>query len=62
MRLGLLPGYDPHLLTDEEYCGRRAAFTIEAWLETLAIEEALDEHDCTIERRFFWVGREYLFK
>jgi len=33
-----------------------------AWLETEAIEKALQWHTCGIERAFMYNGREFLFK
>jgi hypothetical protein len=33
-----------------------------AWLETEAIEKALQWHTCSIERAFMFLGREFLFK
>ena len=39
----------------------KAEFAVRAWVETLAIEEALDAHDCSAERARFFVGREYIF-
>jgi len=32
-----------------------------AWLESEAIERALDAHTCNVERAFIYHGREYLF-
>ncbi|KAJ7108623.1 hypothetical protein C8R44DRAFT_636323 [Mycena epipterygia] len=39
----------------------KGQFAIKAWLETDAIEEALNRHTCDIERAFLFLGREYLF-
>jgi hypothetical protein len=40
----------------------RRDFAMRAWIETEAIEEALEWHTCSIERAFMFNGREYLFK
>ena len=32
------------------------------WMETEAIEKALQQHTCGIERAFMYNGREFLFK
>ena len=40
----------------------KADFAIRAWLETEAIEEALNKHVCGVERSSMYSGREYLFK
>ena len=39
----------------------KATFAVRAWIETVAIEEALDGHDCLGERALLFFGREYLF-
>ena len=40
----------------------RRDFAMRAWLETEAIEKALQWHTCGIERAFMYNGREFLFK
>ena len=40
----------------------RGNFAMRAWLETEAIEEALQRHTCSIERSFMFNGREFLYK
>jgi hypothetical protein len=40
----------------------RRDFAMRAWLETEAIENALEWHTCGIERAFMYNGREFLFK
>jgi hypothetical protein len=37
-------------------------FAMHAWMETEAIEKALGQHTCGIERAFMYHGREFLFK
>jgi hypothetical protein len=44
--------------TDSE----KADFGMAAWLEVDALEEALNNHTCGLERAFLFQGREYLFK
>ena len=39
-----------------------SVFAMRTWMETEAIEEALNQHTCGIERAFFFHGREFLFK
>lgn len=43
---------------DEE----KAERAMKVWLETEAIDEALNRHSCGVERACLFVGREYLFK
>ncbi|KAI0033659.1 hypothetical protein K488DRAFT_17648, partial [Vararia minispora EC-137] len=38
-----------------------ASFAMRAWLESEAIERALNAHTCSIERTLIYYGREYLF-
>ncbi|VDB94213.1 unnamed protein product [Peniophora sp. CBMAI 1063] len=38
-----------------------AAFAMKAWLETEAIEKALNVHTCSVEPAMLYHGREYLF-
>lgn len=45
-------------VTDAE----KARFGMAAWLEVDRLEEALNRHDCGLERAFLFQGREYLFK
>jgi hypothetical protein len=40
----------------------KARFGMAAWLEVDALEEALNNHNCGLERAFLFQGREYLFK
>ena len=40
----------------------KAAFAIQAWIESVTIEDALDLHACSTERALIFFGREYLFK
>ncbi len=40
----------------------KAQFALKAWLETDAIEDALNKHTCAIEKAYIFHGREYLFK
>lgn len=40
----------------------RAEFAMRIWIETEAIEKALQKHMCGIERAFMYHGREFLFK
>ena len=40
----------------------RSVFANAVWREAEAIEMALDEHTCQLERAFLFQGREYLFK
>ena len=44
-------------MSDDE----KAAFAVGAWIESTAIEEALDAHTCGCDRAFMFQGREYLF-
>jgi len=37
-------------------------FAMRAWIETEAIEEALEWHTCNVEKAFVYHGREILFK
>jgi hypothetical protein len=37
-------------------------FAMRAWIETEAIEEALERHTCNVEKAFVYHGRETLFK
>ena len=39
-----------------------SVFAMRAWMETEAIEEALKQHTCSVERAFFFHPRELLFK
>jgi len=39
----------------------RRDFAMRAWMETEAIEKALERHTCSIERAFMFHGREFLF-
>ena len=39
-----------------------SSFAMNAWLESEAIERALNAHTCNVERAFIYHGREYLFK
>ncbi|KAI0754627.1 hypothetical protein C8Q80DRAFT_1266220 [Daedaleopsis nitida] len=39
----------------------RARFTMQAWLEVDAIENALDQHTCELERNYGYQAREMLF-
>ena len=41
---------------------QRAQFAINAWLETEAIEDALNQHVCNLESRMAYQAREFLFK
>lgn len=43
----------------EEEKGERA---MKVWLETEAIDAALNRHSCGVERACLFIGREYLFK
>ncbi|KAH9993706.1 hypothetical protein BJV74DRAFT_760416, partial [Russula compacta] len=38
-----------------------SVFAMRTWMETEAIEEALNRHTCGVERAFFFHGREFLF-
>jgi hypothetical protein len=49
--------HDP-TATDTE----KAHFGVNAWLEADALEHALNQHTCGLERMFIFQGREYLFK
>jgi hypothetical protein len=49
--------HDVHA-TDAE----KARFGMDAWLEVDALEKALNNHSCGLERAFLFQGREYLFK
>ncbi|CDO69275.1 hypothetical protein BN946_scf185042.g177 [Trametes cinnabarina] len=42
--------------------GERAQFALKAWLEIEALEGALDQHTCGLERNFGFQAREMLFK
>ena len=44
-------------LSDSE----RATFAMQAWLEVDAIENALNQHTCELERNFGYQAREMLF-
>ncbi|KAG8884790.1 hypothetical protein FRB97_003311 [Tulasnella sp. 331] len=37
-------------------------FAMRAWMETVAIEEALDAHNCKLEQTLWYQTREYIFK
>lgn len=37
-------------------------FAMRAWIETEAIDEALQWHTCSVEKSFVYHGREILFK
>jgi hypothetical protein len=37
-------------------------FAMRAWIETEAIEDALEWHTCNVEKAFVYHGREILFK
>jgi hypothetical protein len=37
-------------------------FAMRAWIETEALEEALQWHTCGVEKAFAYHGREVLFK
>jgi len=39
----------------------KAQFAMTAWLESYAIDDALNKHTCDIERSYMFLGREYLF-
>jgi hypothetical protein len=39
----------------------KAAFAVNAWIESTVIEEALDAHTCGCDQAFLFQGREYLF-
>lgn len=39
----------------------KAAFAVNAWIESTAIEEALDAHTCMCDQAFLYQGREFLF-
>ncbi|KAF5344976.1 hypothetical protein D9757_013784 [Collybiopsis confluens] len=39
----------------------KGEFAVKAWLETDAIERALNKHTCAIEKTYIFQGREYLF-
>ncbi|KAG8969379.1 hypothetical protein FRC03_003070 [Tulasnella sp. 419] len=39
----------------------KAEYAVRTWLETIAIEEALDEHDCDGEKVTMYQAREYIF-
>ncbi|KAE9405655.1 hypothetical protein BT96DRAFT_915878 [Gymnopus androsaceus JB14] len=39
----------------------KGQFAVKAWLETDAIEKALNKHTCGIEKAYIFQGREYLF-
>jgi hypothetical protein len=39
----------------------RTEFAMRTWMETEAIEKALQQHTCGIERAFMYHGREFLF-
>ncbi|KIJ54399.1 hypothetical protein M422DRAFT_222008 [Sphaerobolus stellatus SS14] len=39
----------------------KAAFAFHAWIESTAIEEALDAHTCGCDQAFLFQGKEYLF-
>ncbi|KAF9071182.1 hypothetical protein BDP27DRAFT_1219488 [Rhodocollybia butyracea] len=40
---------------------QKGEFAVKAWLETDAIEMALNKHTCGIEKAYIFQGREYLF-
>ena len=40
----------------------KAHFAVRAWLEGDALESALNNHTCDIERAFIFQAREYIFK
>jgi len=40
---------------------QKAAFAVSAWIESTAIEEALDAHTCGCDQAFLFQGKEYLF-
>ncbi|KAF8527466.1 hypothetical protein BU17DRAFT_81636 [Hysterangium stoloniferum] len=39
----------------------KATFAVHAWIESTAIEEALDAHTCGCDQAFMYQGREFLF-
>ncbi|KAF8582821.1 hypothetical protein K439DRAFT_1350360 [Ramaria rubella] len=39
----------------------KATFAVNAWIESTAIEEALDAHTCGCDQAFLFQGREFLF-
>lgn len=39
----------------------KAAFALNAWIESTTIEEALDAHTCGCDQAFMFQGREFLF-
>jgi hypothetical protein len=47
---------------DSTAAANNASFAMRAWLETEAIERALNAHTCNVERALIYYGREYLFK
>ncbi|KAG8993319.1 hypothetical protein FRB94_001764 [Tulasnella sp. JGI-2019a] len=47
---------------DDEAVGRDdAGFAMRTWMETLAIEEALEAHTCETEKAMMYQAREYIF-
>jgi hypothetical protein len=40
----------------------KAHFAVRAWLEGDALESALNNHTCDLERAFIFQAREYIFK
>ena len=40
----------------------KASFAMQAWIESVQIEDGLDRHSCMTERATLFHGREYLFK
>ncbi|KAG8995037.1 hypothetical protein FRB93_001227 [Tulasnella sp. JGI-2019a] len=59
-----LPGFSvpPLSLTNYDTVGYTDAdFAMRVWMETVAIENALDSHSCTTERALMYQPREFLF-
>jgi hypothetical protein len=60
LRLGLIPGFNVFELGQEEYDARTASFALDVWMETLAIEGALNEHTCNAGSTYAMFAREYI--
>jgi hypothetical protein len=39
-----------------------AKYAMAAWVESCELDDLLDKHTCDTERRFLFIGREFLYK
>ena len=40
----------------------KAKYAMTAWVESCELDDLLDKHTCDTERRFLFIGREFLYK